>query len=100
MYRDVIEQLGETIEAEVMVLSEPTMQANVEAVLAKAPPTFVLAGTSYGGSIALEVALFHARARLEGATDAEALRVAGKIGYPVVVKPHPRAVLPLALALG
>jgi len=39
------------------VLSEPTMQANVEAVLAKAPPRFVLAGTSYGGSIALEVAL-------------------------------------------
>ena len=57
MYREVIEQLGDTIEAQVMVLSEPTMQANVEAVLAKAPPTFVLAGTSYGGSIALEVAL-------------------------------------------
>ncbi len=57
MYREVIEQLGEAVEAQVMALSEPTMQANVEAVLAKAPPTFVLAGTSYGGSIALEVAL-------------------------------------------
>ena len=57
MYREVIEQLGKTVEAQVMVLSEPTMQANVETVLAKAPPTFVLAGTSYGGSIALEVAL-------------------------------------------
>ena len=57
MYRDVIERLGETVEAQVMVLSGPTMQANVEIVLAKAPPTFVLAGTSYGGSIALEVAL-------------------------------------------
>jgi pimeloyl-ACP methyl ester carboxylesterase len=57
MYRELIQQLGETIEAQVMVLSEPTMQANVETVLAKAPPTFVLAGTSYGGSIALEVAL-------------------------------------------
>ena len=56
MYREVIEQLGGTVEAQVMVLSEPTMQANVEAVLAKAPPTFVIAGTSYGGSIALEVA--------------------------------------------
>jgi pimeloyl-ACP methyl ester carboxylesterase len=57
MYRAVIEELGDSIEAEVMVLSEPTMQANVEAVLAKAPPEFVLAGTSYGGSIALEVGL-------------------------------------------
>lgn len=57
MYRELIHQLGDTVEAEVLVLSEPTMQANVEAVLAKAPPTFVLAGTSYGGSIALEVAL-------------------------------------------
>jgi pimeloyl-ACP methyl ester carboxylesterase len=57
MYRELIEQLGETVEAQVMVLSEPTMQANVEAVLAKAPSSFVVAGTSYGGSIALEVAL-------------------------------------------
>ena len=57
MYREVIEQLGETVEAQVMVLSEATMQGNVEAVLANAPSTFVLAGTSYGGSIALEVAL-------------------------------------------
>jgi pimeloyl-ACP methyl ester carboxylesterase len=57
MYRAVIEELGDSIEAKVMVLSEPTMQANVEAVLAKAPPKFVLAGTSYGGSIALEVGL-------------------------------------------
>src|SRR3954468_8341990 len=56
MYREVIEQLGGTVEAQVMVLSEPTMQANVEAVLAKAPPTFFIVGTSYGGSIALEVA--------------------------------------------
>jgi pimeloyl-ACP methyl ester carboxylesterase len=56
MYRELINQLGETVEAQVMVLSEPTMQANVEAVLAKAPPTFVIVGTSYGGSIALEVA--------------------------------------------
>jgi hypothetical protein len=29
MYRELIEQLGETVEAQVMVLSEPTMQANV-----------------------------------------------------------------------
>ena len=57
MYRELIQQLGDTVAAQVLVLSEPTMQANVEAVLAKAPPTFVLAGTSFGGSIALEVAL-------------------------------------------
>jgi pimeloyl-ACP methyl ester carboxylesterase len=57
MYRAVIEELGDSIEAQVMVLSEPTMQANVEAVLAKAPSKFVLAGTSYGGNIALEVGL-------------------------------------------
>lgn len=57
MYRQVIEHLGESVAPQVMVLAEPTMQANVETVLAKAPPTFVLVGTSYGGSIALEVAL-------------------------------------------
>ena len=57
MYRALIEHLGGTVEAQVMVLSEPTMQVNVETVLAKAPPAFVLAGTSYGGSVALEVAL-------------------------------------------
>ena len=57
MYREVIERLGGTVAARVMVLAEPTMQGNVEAVLAAAPPSFVLAGTSYGGSIALEVAL-------------------------------------------
>jgi pimeloyl-ACP methyl ester carboxylesterase len=57
MYRKLIELLGETVQAQVMVLSEPTMQANVEVVLTKASPRFVVAGTSYGGSIALEVAL-------------------------------------------
>ncbi|MBK1661402.1 alpha/beta fold hydrolase [Paracraurococcus ruber] len=57
MYRGVIEQLGEIVETQVMVLGKSTMRANVEAVLAKAPPKFVLAGTSYGGSIALEIAL-------------------------------------------
>ena len=37
MYRELINQLGDTVEAQVMVLSAPTMQANVEAVLAEAP---------------------------------------------------------------
>ncbi|WP_043341761.1 hypothetical protein [Belnapia moabensis] len=34
MYREVIEQLGGMVEAQVMVLSEPTIQDNVAAVLA------------------------------------------------------------------
>ncbi|WP_176849846.1 alpha/beta fold hydrolase [Belnapia rosea] len=57
MYREVIEQLGGMVEAQVMVLSEPTIQDNVAAVLAKAPPKFIVVGTSYGSSIALEVGL-------------------------------------------
>ncbi len=57
MYREVIEQLGGMVAAQVMVLSEPTIQDNVAAVLATAPPQFVVVGTSYGGSIALEVGL-------------------------------------------
>jgi pimeloyl-ACP methyl ester carboxylesterase len=57
MYREVIERLGDRIDPRVMVLSEPTMQANVATVLAGAPPRFVAVGTSYGGSVALEVAL-------------------------------------------
>src|SRR4051794_16236381 len=57
MYQAVIEELAGIIDAQVMVLAEPTMQQNVATLLAQAPPTFVLAGTSYGGSVALEVAL-------------------------------------------
>lgn len=57
LYREVIECLGDVVNAQVVVLAEPTMQQNVATLLAEAPPTFVLVGTSYGGSIALEVAL-------------------------------------------
>jgi hypothetical protein len=35
MYQEVIEQLGGMVEAQVMVLSEPTIQDNVAAILAK-----------------------------------------------------------------
>jgi pimeloyl-ACP methyl ester carboxylesterase len=57
MYQAVIEKLADVIDAQVLVLAEPTMQQNVATLLAQAPPTFVLVGTSYGGSVALEVAL-------------------------------------------
>jgi pimeloyl-ACP methyl ester carboxylesterase len=40
-----------------MALEEASLAASAEAVLASAPPRFFLAGTAYGGCLALEVAV-------------------------------------------
>ena len=57
MYHDVTVALYGTIVAHVMLSPLPSMQASVSDILARAPSSFALVGTSYGGMLALEVAL-------------------------------------------
>ena len=57
LYRDVIADLGDEIDAQVMLSPKPRLEDSVADILARAPARFALVGTSYGGSLALEVAL-------------------------------------------
>lgn len=57
MYRDVIANLGDAIDAQVVLSPKPVIADSVADILSRAPKTFVLVGTSYGGSLALEIAL-------------------------------------------
>lgn len=57
LYNGVIERLGDQIEAHVMMSPKPTMAASVADILARAPKTFALVGTSYAGNLALEIAI-------------------------------------------
>ena len=54
---DVIAALGDQIKAQVLSSPQPTFAASIMDILARAPETFVLVGTSYGGNLALELAL-------------------------------------------
>ena len=57
MFRDVIADLGDAIEPHVLLSPMPRFEDSVADILARAPARFVLAGSSYGGNLALEVAL-------------------------------------------
>lgn len=57
MYSDVIADLGDAIQAQVMLSPKPSLVDSVTDILSRAPPTFALVGTSYGGSLALALAL-------------------------------------------
>ena len=57
LYSDVIADLGDQIEAQVMLSPKPVLADSVADILARAPAKFALVGTSYGGRIALEIAL-------------------------------------------
>ncbi len=57
LYKDVRFQLEETINIHVIAAPRDTLDESVAAILAQAPPHFVLAGTSYGASLAIEIAL-------------------------------------------
>lgn len=57
LYRDVIAELGGAINAHVMLSPGPRLEDSAADILARAPATFALVGTSYGGNLALEVAL-------------------------------------------
>ncbi len=57
LYRDVIARLGDAIVPHVLLSPKPRMEDSVADILARAPAKFALVGTSYGGNLALEVAL-------------------------------------------
>lgn len=57
LYRDVIDDLGDAITATVLLSPLPCLADSVEHILAQAPDKFVLVGTSYGGNLALAIAL-------------------------------------------
>ena len=57
MYRAVIDLLGDAIAAQVLLSPRPALADSVAEILAQAPPRFALVGTSYGGSLALAIAL-------------------------------------------
>lgn len=55
LYRRQIEGLRDLVEPVVVTVAEQTMAAASDTVLRQAPPRFLLAGTSYGGNLALDV---------------------------------------------
>jgi pimeloyl-ACP methyl ester carboxylesterase len=55
LYRSQIEGLRALVEPLVLTVAEATMAEAATTVLRQAPPRFLLVGTSYGGSLALEV---------------------------------------------
>jgi len=57
LYAPQTESLRDLVEARPLVVAAADMTEAVARVLQQAPPRFGLAGTSYGGSLALEVAL-------------------------------------------
>ena len=57
MYREVIAFMEDHVVAQVHVATRPTMAANVAEILDRAPDRFVIGGSSYGGTVAIEVAL-------------------------------------------
>ena len=57
LYEDVVEALGDLVDARVLVSPKPRLADSAADILARSPERFVLVGTSYGGMLALEVAL-------------------------------------------
>lgn len=57
LYANVIASLGSRILAHVLMSPKPTLGESAADILARAPASFVLVGTSYGGNLALEIAL-------------------------------------------
>ena len=57
LYADVLATLGDVVDPQVIVASRSTVGESVAEILARAPTQFVLVGSSYGGTIAIEVAL-------------------------------------------
>src|SRR5262252_7899140 len=65
LYRPQIEGLRDLAEPITLTIAEASMAEAAAEVLREAPEHFLLAGTSYGGSLALEVAAL-ARSRVLG----------------------------------
>jgi pimeloyl-ACP methyl ester carboxylesterase len=56
LYRAQIEALGDLVEPVPLVVAEPDMGRACVAAVAQAPSRFLLAGTSYGANLALDIA--------------------------------------------
>lgn len=54
---DALDAGGARVDADVMLAAHADMAANVAEILARAPDRFVLAGASFGGTVAIDVAL-------------------------------------------
>ena len=57
LYRDVIAALGDAIEPQVLMSPQASLADSAADILARAPRTFALVGTSYGANLALAIAL-------------------------------------------
>ena len=57
LYQDVIAALGDVIEPQVLMSPKTSFSDSVADILARAPRTFALVGTSYGANLALAIAL-------------------------------------------
>jgi len=57
LYAGVIDALGDTITPHVLMSPKPLLDDSVTDILSRAPAQFALVGTSYGGNLALEIAL-------------------------------------------
>jgi pimeloyl-ACP methyl ester carboxylesterase len=57
LFAGVLDALGGAVAPQVRVATHADMDENVAEILAHAPPRFVLAGSSYGGAVAIDVAL-------------------------------------------
>ncbi len=57
LYADVRPQLARQLTVHVIAAPRDTMAESVTAILDRAPETFILAGTSYGAALAVEIAL-------------------------------------------
>lgn len=57
LYQDAIESLGSSIEPHILLSPKPTLDESVADILSRAPEKFALVGTSYGGNVAMRVAL-------------------------------------------
>lgn len=57
LYDEVIRAMGEQISAHVLMSPKPVLAESCADILSRAPEKFVVVGTSYGGNLALEIAL-------------------------------------------
>lgn len=57
LYRDVISANSAQISPTVLMSPKPSLADSCADILARAPSKFILVGTSYGGNLALEIAL-------------------------------------------
>ena len=57
LYHDVVAALGDVIEPHILMSPQARLADSAADILARAPHTFALVGTSYGAILALEIAL-------------------------------------------